>query len=63
MSDDKSKVGKTDRDRVSAGEPYEVEQLARKFGVPQAEVEKAIRQAGPMRRDVEAELQKAKAGR
>jgi uncharacterized protein DUF3606 len=63
MSDDKSKVGTMDRDRVSASEPYEVEHLAQKFGVSQAEVRKAIQQAGPMRRDVEAELQKMKAGK
>ena len=62
MSDDKSKVGKMDRDRVSASEPYEVEHLAQKFGVPEAEVRKAIQQAGPMRRDVEAHLQKARVG-
>jgi hypothetical protein len=62
MSDDKSKVGTMDRDRVSASEPYEVEHLAQKFGVSQAEVKKAIQQAGPMRRDVEAQLQKVKAG-
>jgi hypothetical protein len=62
MSDDKSKVGTMDRDRVSANEPYEVEHLAQKFGVSQAEVKKAIQQAGPMRRDVEAQLQKVKAG-
>ena len=62
MSDDKSKVGTMDRDRVSASEPYEVEHLAQKFGVSQAEVKQAIQQAGPMRRDVEAQPQKVKAG-
>lgn len=62
MSDDKSNVGQRDRDRVSANEPYEVEHLAKKFGVSQAEVKQAIQQAGPMRRDVEAHLQKAKVG-
>ncbi len=34
MSDDKSNVGKADRDRVSAEERYEVDTLVKKYGLP-----------------------------
>jgi len=61
MPDNKKKVGKADRDRVSAGEDYEVRDLARKFDLPEPLVKKAITQKGPMRADVEAYLRKTKA--
>jgi hypothetical protein len=56
MSDDKSNVGKADRDRVSAEEDYEVQHLAQKFDLPVDLVQKAIAQTGPMRADVEKQL-------
>ena len=56
MSDDKSKTGKPDRDRVSANEPYEVNYLAKKTGMPPPLVKNVIKQVGPMRRDVERKL-------
>lgn len=62
MSDDKSNRGNQDRLRVAKGEDYEVRHLADKFGVSKEEVEKAIDQAGPMRENVEAELQKGRRG-
>jgi hypothetical protein len=34
MSDDKKKVGKPDRDRVSGTESYEVDRLVKKFELP-----------------------------
>lgn len=52
MSDDKSKRGKPDRDRVSANEPYEVRHIAEQTGMPAPLVENVIRQEGPMRSDV-----------
>jgi len=60
MGDDKTKRGKPDRDRVSANEPYEVEYLASKHGLPAEVVRDVIEQEGPMRADIEAELEKKK---
>lgn len=54
MADDKSKRGKADRDRVSLGEGYEVEDLHQKY--PQfthEEIRQAIQAAGPSRERVE----------
>ncbi len=56
VADDKSKVGKADRDRVSGSEDYEVQALAKKHGVTSAQVRDAIKKSGPMRKDVEATL-------
>jgi hypothetical protein len=60
MSDDKSKRGKPDRDRVSSQEPYEVRDLAKKKELPAPLVKKIIEQVGPMRRDVERKLDEMK---
>jgi hypothetical protein len=56
MSDDKKKVGKPDRERVSANEPYEVERIAKKFELPPPLVKNVIKQEGPMRADIEKYL-------
>jgi hypothetical protein len=60
MSDDKKKVGKPDRDRVSSTERYEVADLAKKHGLPSPLVKKVIEQEGPMRRKVETYLDRMK---
>jgi hypothetical protein len=60
MSDDKSKVGKGDRDRVSGSEEYEVTDLAQKFGITAAQAREVIKSHGPMRKDIEAHLGSAK---
>jgi hypothetical protein len=60
MSDDKNKRGEPDRQRVSATEPYEVNYLARKTGLPAPLVKNIIRQEGPMRSDVERYLGRMK---
>jgi hypothetical protein len=60
MSDDKKKVGKPDRDRVSSTESYEVNRLVKKFELPAPLVKKIIVQEGPMRKDVEKYLEKMK---
>jgi hypothetical protein len=60
MSDDLEEVGKPDRDRVSANEPYEVKPLAEKYDVPVSTVQNVIREEGPMRTDVERALQNLK---
>ncbi len=62
MSDDKSKTGKADRDRVSLSEDYEVNDLAQKFGITAAQAREAIKSAGPMRRDIEAHLRRVLVG-
>jgi hypothetical protein len=62
MSDDKSKTGKADRDRVSASEDYEVKDLAQKFGITTAQALAAIKSAGPMRKDIEAHLRRVTVG-
>lgn len=63
MPDNKKKVGKPDRDRVSAGETYEVRQLAQKFELPSPLVKNVIAQEGPMRQDVEKYFKKMKAAK
>lgn len=60
MSDDKTKRGESDRRRVSANEPYEVDYLAKKTGLPAPLVKKVIEQEGPMRSDVEKYLDRMK---
>ncbi len=60
MSDDKSKRGKPDRQRVSANEPYEVNHLARRVGLPAPLVKNVMKQEGPMRADVERYLERMK---
>jgi hypothetical protein len=62
MSDDLSKKGQQDRIRVAKGEEHEVKYLQQKFGVSREEVERAIDRAGPMRENVEAELNKGSRG-
>ena len=56
MSDDKSKVGQQDRSRVSASERYEVDHLAKKFGLTSDKVVEVIKSHGPMREAVEQQL-------
>lgn len=58
MSDNKKKVGRPDRERVSSEERYEVAHLARKFELPPPLVRKVIEQEGPMRRNIEKYLEK-----
>lgn len=60
MSDDKTKRGQPDRQRVSATEPYEVDYLARKTGLPAPLVRNVIEQEGPMRSNVERYLERMK---
>ena len=62
MSDNK-KVGKPDRIRVAASEPYEIDHLARKHELPRPLVRNVVNQVGPMRRDVESYLQQMKRNR
>jgi hypothetical protein len=56
MSDDPTKRGKPDQERVSANEPWEVNRLAKKTDLPPELVKKVIQQVGPMRGPVEKYL-------
>lgn len=54
MSDDKSKTGGGDRDRVSASEDYEVRYFADKHGMTMDEVRDLIKRHGNDRATLEA---------
>ena len=57
MSDDRSKVGRQDRDRVNINEDYEVEDLHQKFpGKTHEEIKQAIKTHGPNREAIERAL-------
>jgi len=56
VSDDKSKSGDQDRELISLTEEYEVRDWAKKFGVTQAALRKAVRKVGNKADDVEREL-------
>ena len=56
MADDKSKVGKGDRDRINPGEDYELDGWAKHFGVSKEKIEETVRRVGPMVKDVEKAL-------
>jgi hypothetical protein len=58
MADDKSKRGGPDRDRINIHEAYEKRDWAKKFGVTEEELEKAVKKVGPMAADVQKELKK-----
>ena len=58
MSDDKSKRGAPDRNKVSTMEKYEVVYLATKFDTTQKAVKAAVEKVGNSRAKVEAELRK-----
>lgn len=58
MSDDKSKTGKQDRDRIDVSEEYELRDWSKKFGVTPDELESAVQKVGPMVKDVQAHLGK-----
>ena len=54
MADDKSKVGRQDRDRVSLSEDYEVEDLHQKYpNKSHEEIKEAVRKHGPSREAIE----------
>jgi hypothetical protein len=59
MADDKSKVGKPDRDRINLEEPYEVRDWAKSLGVSEDQLRSAVAKAGPMVKDVRNHLQQS----
>jgi hypothetical protein len=56
--DDKSKVGKPDRDRININEAYELRDWTKKFGVSEDALKTAVKKAGPMAKDVAKALGK-----
>lgn len=61
MSDNKTNTGKQDRIRVDANDPSEVEYLHRQFpNKTHQEIKDAIAAKGPLRKDIEAYLQRGK---
>lgn len=56
MSDDKSKTGRPDRDRISLSEDYEVEEWSKKFKVTPEELRQAVKKVGSIAKDVEKYL-------
>jgi len=56
MSDDKTKSGQEDRIRINTSEDYEVRDWAKKFGVTEDALRRAVERVGPMADDVQREL-------
>ena len=47
MTDDKSKTGRQDRDRINVNEDYELRGWSKKFGVTPEELKKAVQSVVP----------------
>lgn len=60
MADNPNMKGAQDRAQVNVNEPYEVEYLAQKFGVPPEKVRQAEQQVGKSREKVEQYLRQHK---
>jgi hypothetical protein len=56
MSDDKSKRGAPDRERINVNEDYELKYWTKKFGVSAAQLKAAVSAAGTTAKAVEAYL-------
>ena len=59
MSDDQSKSGRPDPNRINMNEAYEVRDWMQKLGVTKEQLAAAVKRVGPMLRDVEVELKKS----
>jgi hypothetical protein len=59
MADDKTKVGKGDRDRINVNEDYELRDWSQALGVSPAELRRAVQAVGPMVKDVRRHLGRA----
>jgi hypothetical protein len=56
MTDDKTKTGNPDRQRISLSEDYEVRNWAQHFGVTEKALRAAVARVGPSAEDVRREL-------
>jgi len=61
MSDDISKRGPQDGQRINMDQDYEVRYWSERLGVSKEELQRVITAAGPMVADVERELSKSRA--
>jgi len=59
MPDDKTQVGKPDRDRINVGEEYELRGWAKSLGVTPQRLIDVVAKVGPMADDVRRELSKS----
>jgi len=60
MADDKRNPGHPDRDRININEDYELRDWSEKLGVSKEQLAAAVKRVGPMIRDVEVELKRAR---
>jgi hypothetical protein len=58
MSDDKSKRGSPDRDRIDMNDPDEVRNWTKALGITKEELQRAVEAAGPTAARVRAHLGK-----
>jgi len=58
MPDDKSKVGRQDRERINIHEDYEVREWSKKLGVTSEQLKKAVQQVGDSAEAVRRQLRK-----
>ena len=58
MSDDRSKKTKQDRDRIALTQKHEVAYAAKSMGTTEANIRAAVKEVGPMRKDVAKAVKK-----
>ena len=58
MSDNKSMSRRSDRDRININESYELRDWAEKYNITAKQLIEAVKEVGPMAKDVEAYLKK-----
>lgn len=56
MADDPTKRAPQDAQRISLKEPHEVAYWTKELGISKAQLEAAVKAAGPMAKDVRAKL-------
>lgn len=56
MTDDKSKTGSPDRERINVHEDYEVRSWSKKFGVTPEDLKAAVKAVGTSAKAVESHL-------
>ena len=56
MADDPKQTGKPDDQRINVDQGHEVKYWSKQFGVTEQELRQAVKNAGPMVKDVRARL-------
>jgi len=59
MSDDTTKRGRQDRERINISEKHEVQYWTKRLGVSEEELRDPVERVGPMVEDVQKELNRA----